>query len=455
MISRFNTKENAKIAMSIANLFFFEIIFLATLMLCYTSYFFYYSNGYLVFFLIYLILFILFGKIFDAFEIGDTTTTDLFLSGSLTLVFASVLIYFILCLITLRIIPLWPVLLMLLIQIVSNALLIYMENHYIRSNFPPVKVVAIYGESHYNLIGKLNNVRDLSMSVVKTVDLKDIDYRKIDELLEGADGVVTLDVHHENKKKIFKACYARKLLIFDVPSITDMLLASSDILHIVDSPILKINKFGPSQIEKTIKRLIDVAGSLVLLIICLPIMLAVALAIWLQDHGDVFYRQVRLTKDEKEFKIIKFRSMVMNAEKHTGVVLARENDDRITPVGRFIRKTRLDELPQLINILLGDMSFVGPRPERPEIYEEICRTMPEFRYRLVVKAGLTGYAQVYGKYNTSLRDKLLLDLYYIENYSIIDDIKLILLTLKIIFNKESTEGVSGEEEAFSAEDIKE
>ena len=444
MIEKLNTKENGKIAFSIANLFLYEIIFLATLMMSYVNYFFYYSNGYLVFFLIYLILFILFGRLFDTFEIGETTTTDLFLSSSLTLVFSSIMIYFILCLITLRIIPLWPILFMLLIQIVFGGLLIYLENHYIRINFPPVKVVAIYGESHYNLIGKLNNIRDLSMSVIKTIDLKDIDYDKIDNLLDGADGVVTLDVHHENKKKIFKACYARKLLIYDVPSITDMLLASSDILHIVDSPILKINKFGPSQAEKIMKRAIDIFGSLLLLILVSPILLIVSLAIKLQDGGDIFYKQIRLTVDEKPFKIIKFRSMVMNAEKNTGVVLAKENDDRITPVGRFIRKTRLDELPQLINILNGEMSFVGPRPERPEIYDEICKTMPEFRYRLVVKAGLTGYAQVYGKYNTSLRDKLLLDLYYIENYSIIDDIKLILLTLKIVFNKESAEGIKEE-----------
>ena len=445
MIERFNNKENGKIALSIANVFLYEIIFLATLMLSYINYFFYYSNGYLVFFLIYLVLFILFGRLFNTFEIGETTTTDLFLSYSLTLLFSNVMIYFILCLITLRIIPLWPILVMLLIQMLLGGLVIYLENKYIRINFPPVKVVAIYGESHYNLIGKLNNVRDLSMSVVKTIDLKDIDYEKIDDLLKGVDGVVTLDVHHENKKKIFKACYARQLLIYDVPSITDMLLASSDILHIVDSPILKINKFGPSQIERVIKRIIDILGSFILLILTSPVMLIVSIAIKLQDHGDVFYKQVRLTKNEKEFKIIKFRSMIMNAEKNTGVVLAKENDDRITPIGRFIRKTRIDELPQLINILNGDMSFVGPRPERPEIYDEICKTMPEFRYRLVVKAGLTGYAQVFGKYNTSLRDKLLLDLYYIENYSVIDDIKLILLTLKIIFNKESTEGVFDDE----------
>ena len=446
MIEKLSNKENGKIVLSLANVFLYEIIFLATLMMSYVNYFFYYSNGYLVFFLIYLILMILFGRIFNMFEIGETTTTDLFLSSSLTLLFSNIMIYFILCLITLRIIPLWPILIMLLIQIVFGGLVIYLENRYIRMNFPPVKVVAIYGESHYNLIGKLNNVRDLSMSVVKTVDLKDIDYDRIDELLEGVDGVVTLDVHHENKKKIFKACYARKLLIYDVPSITDMLLASSDILHIVDSPILKINKFGPSQIERVVKRIIDIVGSLILIILASPFMLIVAIAIKLQDHGDVFYKQVRLTKDEKEFKIIKFRSMVMNAEKHTGVVFAKENDDRITPVGKFIRKTRLDELPQLINILNGDMSFVGPRPERPEIYDQICETMPEFGYRLVVKAGLTGTAQVYGKYNTSLRDKLLLDLYYIENYSVIDDIKLILLTLKIIFNKDATEGVKEDEE---------
>ena len=236
------------------------------------------------------------------------------------------------------------------------------------------------------------------------------------------------------------------MLVFDVPSITDMFLASSDILHIVDSPILKINKYGPDELESIVKRFIDIFGSLVLIVLTSPIMLVVAIAIKLQDGGDIFYKQTRLTKNEKEFKILKFRSMIMNAEKNTGAILAKENDDRITPVGKFIRKTRFDELPQLFNILKGDMSFVGPRPERPEIYDEICKTMSEFRFRLVVKAGLTGYAQIYGKYNTSLRDKLLLDLYYIENYSLIDDIKFILLTLKIVFSKDATEGVKDDEE---------
>lgn len=449
MIERFHTKENAKIALSITNIFVMEIIFLATLMMGYLNYFFYYSNGYLVFFALYLLLFVLIGKMFDSFDLGNTTTTDLFLSYTLTLVVCNFLVYFILCLITLRLIPVGPIVLMQIIETVVIALLLYMENRYVKLNFPPVRVVAIYGEEHYGLIGKLNSIRDLAMSVVRTVDLNDLDYDRFDEYLEDADGVVTLDVHHENKKRIFKECYDKGLLVFDVPSITDMFLASSDILHLVDTPILRINKYGPSEVEKIVKRFIDILGSLVLIILTSPIMLGTAIAIKAQDGGDVFYRQTRLTKDRKEFRIIKFRSMVMNAEKNTGVVLAKENDDRITKVGKFIRKTRFDELPQLINILKGEMSFVGPRPERPEIYDEICKTMPEFRYRLVVKAGLTGYAQIYGKYNTSLRDKLLLDLYYIENYSLIDDIKMLLLTLKIVFNKESTEGVKEENEKIS------
>lgn len=446
MFEKFSTKENAKIALSLTNIFVLEIIFLATLMMGYTNYFFYYSNGYLVFFALYLLLFILFGRLFDSFDMGNTTTTDLFLSYVLTLIVCNFVMYFIISLITLRLIPAWPLLLMQLIETVLIAFMLFWENRYIRDNFPPIRVVAIYGEEHYGLIGKLNNVRDLSMSVIRSYDLKEFDYEKFDELTEGADGVVTLDVHHENKKKIFKACYAKKLLVFDVPSITDMFLASSDILHIVDSPILKINKYGPDELESIVKRFIDIFGSLVLIVLTSPIMLVVAIAIKLQDGGDIFYKQTRLTKNEKEFKILKFRSMIMNAEKNTGAILAKENDDRITPVGKFIRKTRFDELPQLFNILKGDMSFVGPRPERPEIYDEICKTMSEFRFRLVVKAGLTGYAQIYGKYNTSLRDKLLLDLYYIENYSLIDDIKFILLTLKIVFSKDATEGVKDDEE---------
>ena len=170
-------------------------------------------------------------------------------------------------------------------------------------------------------------------------------------------------------------------------------------------------------------------------------MLITAIVVKLYDGGPVLYKQVRVTRDDKEFKIMKFRSMRVDAEKDGVARLASKNDDRITPIGKFIRKVRIDELPQLFNIIKGDMSFIGPRPERPEIIKQYVKEMPEFAYRTKVKAGLAGYAQVYGKYNTTPYDKLTLDLTYIENYSLWMDIKLMLLTLKILFSPESTEGV--------------
>ena len=179
-----------------------------------------------------------------------------------------------------------------------------------------------------------------------------------------------------------------------------------------------------------------------MLIVLSPILLITAFAIKLQDHGPVFYKQIRLTKDRKQFKIIKFRSMRVDAEKDGVARLSSgDNDDRITKVGRIIRKFRLDEIPQLFNILRGDMSFVGPRPERPEIAKQYEEEIPEFKLRLQAKAGLTGYAQVYGKYNTTPYDKLLMDLTYIANPGIRQDLMLFFATIKILFMSESTEGI--------------
>jgi lipopolysaccharide/colanic/teichoic acid biosynthesis glycosyltransferase len=185
---------------------------------------------------------------------------------------------------------------------------------------------------------------------------------------------------------------------------------------------------------------LDLAICLPALVIAAPIMLVVAIAIKLEDGGPVFFKQTRATRDNKTFDILKFRSMIVDAEKEGKSIPATDGDPRITKVGRIIRATRLDELPQILNILKGDMSIVGPRPERVEHVEEYTRELPEFSYRLKVKGGLTGYAQIYGKYNTSAYDKLRLDLMYIENYSILLDIKLILMTLRIMLKKESTEG---------------
>ena len=208
-----------------------------------------------------------------------------------------------------------------------------------------------------------------------------------------------------------------------------------------DTPIYLTREYALKIEQRIAKRLIDLLCSALLLIIASPFMLVTAIAIKVYDGGPVLYKQIRCTIGRREFYILKFRSMKVDAEKDGVARLASKNDSRITPVGRFIRATRIDELPQLLNILKGDMSFIGPRPERPEIIDQYLEDMPEFAFRMKVKAGLAGYAQVYGKYNTTPYDKLKLDLTYIEQYSVWLDLKLMLLTLKILIKPESTEGV--------------
>ena len=197
---------------------------------------------------------------------------------------------------------------------------------------------------------------------------------------------------------------------------------------------------------KFFKRLFDVCASLLGLIIAAIPMLLVALLIKIDSKGPVIFKQKRLGLGAKEFYIYKFRSMIVDAEKSG--VYSDNKDKRLTRVGKILRKTSVDELPQLINILKGDMSIVGPRPERRVIADEYLKVIPEFDMRLKVRAGLTGYAQVYGRYNTTPYDKLKIDITYIENYSFWLDIKIMFLTFKILFQKENTEGV--EEEQITA-----
>ena len=218
------------------------------------------------------------------------------------------------------------------------------------------------------------------------------------------------------------------------------MIMNAEQIHLFDTTLLLFRNRRLSIEQKFAKRAMDIVVSLLMAIVFSPFMLVIALLIKLYDGGPVFYKQERLTLDKKVFYVLKFRSMRVDSEK-SGARLAMKGDSRITPVGRVIRNIHFDELPQIFNILKGDMSLVGPRPERPEIAEEYRREIPEFDYRLKVKAGLTGFAQVYGRYNTTPYDKLKLDLTYIENYSFFLDCKLILLTFKILFQKENTEGV--------------
>ena len=230
-------------------------------------------------------------------------------------------------------------------------------------------------------------------------------------------------------------------------------MSSAKQMHMFHLPIMRVQRYRPRPGYLFSKRVFDIVAASIGLIVLSPVFLITAIAIKATDKGPVFYKQERLTKNGKRFMIHKFRSMRVDAEKDGVARLSSgENDDRITPVGRFIRKCRIDELPQLIDILAGNLSVVGPRPERPEIAEEYMKEIPEFQLRLQAKAGLTGYAQVYGKYNTTPYDKLQMDLMYIAHPSFAEDIRICFATFKILFTSESTEGVAeGQTTAISSE----
>jgi len=266
-------------------------------------------------------------------------------------------------------------------------------------------------------------------------------YEAVIEEIPKHDAVILNDVPAEMRNDILKYCYQHRVRTYVAPKLTDVMVRGAKDITLFDTPLLLVKGTGLTPAQRVAKRAMDIVLGTLALLLASPFMAVVAIAIKVEDRGPVFFKQKRMTRNGREFEILKFRSMIVDAEKYSGAVLAAEDDPRITKVGKFIRATRLDELPQIINIVKGDMSIVGPRPEREVIADEYYKDLPEFAYRLKVRGGLTGYAQIYGKYNTSAYDKLRLDLMYIENYSLLLDIKLIILTLRIIFSKDSTEGI--------------
>ena len=265
----------------------------------------------------------------------------------------------------------------------------------------------------------------------------------IADSLKDADTVFMCDLHSHDRNQIVKYCVQHGIQAYVFPRIGDVIMSNAEPLHLFHRPVLHIERYNPTPEYLFIKRFFDIILSATALVILSPVMIIVAIIIKKTDGGTVFYKQERLTKNGKPFKVLKFRSMRMDAEKDGVARLSYgDNDPRITPIGRFIRSVRIDELPQLFNILHGEMSIVGPRPERPEICEQYEKDLPEWPLRLQAKCGLTGYAQVYGQYNTTPYDKLLLDLMYISKPSLAEDLKIILATVKILFMPESTEGIA-------------
>jgi exopolysaccharide biosynthesis polyprenyl glycosylphosphotransferase len=262
--------------------------------------------------------------------------------------------------------------------------------------------------------------------------------------LKGYDAIFVAGVNSRCRNGILKYCKEEGITGFFLPHVGDLIMQESMHIQSFDSPVLFVTRSVIRPEYRIVKRIFDFCMSLLGIIVLSPVMAVTAVAIKAYDGGPALYKQVRLTTDGKEFKIWKFRSMRVDAEKDGVARLSTgDKDDRITPIGKIVRKCRLDELPQLFNILKGDMSIVGPRPERPEIAEQYYESIPDFKLRLQVKAGLTGYAQVYGKYNTDPYEKLEFGLLYINNMCVLTDLKLIFATVMVLFSSESTTGVEG------------
>lgn len=398
----------------------------------------YQGKGQLFLVFIYFAVLIVTSIILGASRIDELRKSEIIFYEIFALLFANGIAYTQICLVTATLANIIPLLYILVAQILVIVVWTGLSSYLVHKLNPPEKLMIIYG-SHLatEIVYKMSKLEDRYV-ITESANV-DIGFDELTQKIDKFESIIICDVPARMRNDLLKYCYQQNKSIYVIPKISDIVIRSASDITYFDSPIIKCNSVGLTVEQKAIKRLVDIAGSLFALIVLSPLFLVISLAIKLYDGGPVFYKQKRCTRDLKTFDILKFRSMIVDAEKN-GPQPAVDNDSRITPVGKVIRALRIDELPQILNILKGDMSIVGPRPERIEHVEKYSAEIPEFVNRYKVKGGLTGYAQVYGKYNTSAYNKLKMDLIYIQNYSLAMDFKLILMTVKILFKKESTEG---------------
>lgn len=391
----------------------------------------------------FVIITFFFTKTMGGYKAGYLRITDICLAQILAIFLSTILQYIQVCIVGKEYMPWQPLAIGAVIQIAFIVPWVYFIRYVFVRLYPPRNMLVIYGEhSPKELIKKINTRKD-KYNICGTESYL-VGYEKLYIKIMDYDAVVLCDLPAHERNLIMKYCFEQNKRIYMTPKLSDIIIRGSDNIHLFDTPLYLARNQGLHLEQRIGKRLMDIILSLIASVISLPFVLLIALLIKLEDGGPVFYSQERLTEGGRKFMILKFRSMRVNSEKE-GARLAAKGDDRITRIGKFIRATHLDELPQIYNILKGDMSFVGPRPEREEIAKEYLQDIPEFNFRLKVKAGLTGYAQIYGKYNTTPYDKLKLDLIYVENYSFWLDVKLMLLTFRIMFQKDNTEGVEKEQ----------
>lgn len=390
--------------------------------------------------ILFCVVYIFLGNVYEAFRIDISRKKEIWLSQILSIFLSDTVMYFLMVLLAGKMITLVSIFVVFLVQIMLAGIwTLLCSKIYDRCN-PSQKTAILYSEirdEHY-----LKNIHSISrrFQVEKWICVSQSAETMLKEL-EGIKVVFMRGLSSNERNTVLKYCIAHNIEVYQYPKIGDVIMTGAEQLHMFHEPVMYSCRYNPSLSYMIIKRFLDVCVSLLGIVILSPLFLLVALSVKIYDRGPAIFSQVRLTQNGKKFKIYKFRSMRMDAEKDGVARLAEKEDSRITPVGKFIRAVRLDELPQLFNVLKGDMSLVGPRPERPEIAEVYMQEMPEFALRLQAKAGITGYAQVYGTYNTLPYDKLQMDLLYISRPSIYMDFKLLLATIKVLFMKESSEGI--------------
>ena len=390
--------------------------------------------------LIYAALYVFISSFFGAFHLGYYTELSLIGSQVIGTLGTNTISFVIISLIGRGRLSVKPMIYLTIYEFFILVLWVYVFSALFARLYPPRRMVVIYGNKNAaDLIRKMGKRGDKYV-ICEAVSC-DERFDEIIERINEYDAVIINDIPHELRSEILKYCLEKSIRVYINPKISDIIIRGADDFNMFDTPLLLNRNSGLKFEQKLMKRTLDLVMALLGFIIASPFMLVTAIAIKAYDGGPILYKQKRLTTGGKRFYVYKFRSMIVGAEKKSGAVLAKENDDRITPIGKIIRKIRFDELPQLLNIIKGDMSFVGPRPERPEIARKYEETMPEFKYRLKTKAGLTGYAQVMGKYNTTPYDKLKMDLMYIERQSLLLDLRIMLMTVKIVFTPSATEGV--------------
>ena len=402
----------------------------------------FYKLGNYFLFALLLLIYVSFVKVYGGFMVGTATVPDLIFSQIIAICFLEGISYIVFSLLSYRLVSIWPFILIILAFSSFAAIWVIVIDFIYFKLHAPKKTIVVFNNVDSYLSLKGIRSMDKRFRVIRTVNSEKTTLEELFDYMKNLDAVFLCGVPSDYRNEVVKHCIATGKVAYVKPKISDTIIRGGRTIQLMNIPVYRCKRSDASLIYTFIKRVGDIVISAVGLVVLSPVILITAICIKSEDGGPVFYKQKRLTLNGKEFDVIKFRSMRVDAEKDGKARLAAEDDDRITKVGKIIRKCRIDEIPQILNILSGSMSIVGPRPERPEIMEEYKDSLPEFALRLQVKAGLTGYAQVYGKYNTPPYDKVQMDLMYVANQSLFEDFRLILMTIKIMLTPSSTEGVS-------------